>query len=187
MSYNDLREFFDPDLHLPINGKAYTIHTPNAADGLRLRALLSADDVVLTNTDELAEIAKLFGATVEDDGHLAGGIWQQMNDDGISWPEIIHAGRTALMHYGLSADHGAIYWRTGMDGVLGNPLPPNPDAETGEDPSQPAPAPENAAEPSPVDPAPTAPTTLAEARTAKHTVSVTGSTPNRSKRPRKAS
>ncbi|AEV51983.1 DUF7426 family protein [Prescottella equi] len=187
MPYNDLREFFDPDLHLPINGKTYTIHTPNAADGLRLRAIFADDEQTLTNTDELAEIAKLFGADIDDDGNPTGGVWQQMNDDGISWGEIIHAGRTALMHYGISADFGAIYWRTGMDGVLGNPLPPNPNGETGENPSQSASAPESAEEPSPADPAPTAPTTPAAAHTSKRTASATGSTPNRSKRPRKAS
>lgn len=187
MPYNDLREFFDPDLHLPINGKTYTIHTPNAADGLRLRAIFADDDVIITNTDELNEIAKLFGATIDDDGTVSGGVWQQMNDDGVSWPEIMHAGRTALMHYGLSPEHGAANWQIGMSITSGNPLPPDPNGETGENPSQSASAPESAEEPSPASPAPTAPTTPAAARTSKRTASATGSTPNRSKRPRKAS
>lgn len=122
----DLRDFFDPDLRLPINGKTYTITSPNAEHGLKLRALFSDDERVITDADELAEIAELLGATINDEGVPEGGLWAEMVADGLSWPEILHAGRTGLMYYGLSPLHGGTYWETGMAATAGNPLPPNP-------------------------------------------------------------
>jgi hypothetical protein len=156
----DLREFHDPDLYLPIGGKTYRITSPNAEDGLRLRALFAEPDAKFTDDDQVAEIKRLFGATreprmaevyvydaagepvidsqtglpvteIKDVGNWVGGVWQEMNDDGISWREIMHAGTTAMLHYGQGATLAEIFWETGMGDMEGNRLPPAPETMTG--------------------------------------------------------
>ncbi|NKR94330.1 hypothetical protein GS483_19590 [Rhodococcus hoagii] len=156
----DLREFHDPDLYLPIGGKTYRITSPNAEDGLRLRALFAEPGATFTDDDQVAEIKRLFGATrhehivdvpVFDDegqpvidpatgvqriesrdvGRWVGGVWEEMNADGVSWPEIMHAGTTAMLHYGQGATLAEIYWETGMGDIEGNRLPPAPKTATG--------------------------------------------------------
>lgn len=129
----DLREFHDPHLYLPISGKTYKVESPDAASGLRLRRMLSDPDIRWTDEEEVNELATLLGATVDvdEDGdpRWKGGAWGQMLDDGISWPEIIHAGRTALVYFGQSSALGEIYWETAMTGsASGNKIPPMPEA-----------------------------------------------------------
>lgn len=131
----ELREFHDPHLHLPIGGKTYTVESPDADKGLRLRRMLSDPDVRWTDEEELAELAQLLGATVEldaatGDPRYVGGTWQEMREDGVSWPELVHAGRTALVYFGQSAALGEIYWETALTSA-GNPLPPTPEKAAG--------------------------------------------------------
>jgi hypothetical protein len=131
MGYRDLGEFFDPDLLLPINGKEYRIASPNAEAGLRLRTLFAAPDATTwSDDDELAEVMGLLGATKNDDGEWVGGAWSEMAADGIAWPAIWHAGRTALMHFGMSPTLAEVHWVTGA-GDQGNPTPPAPKAAPG--------------------------------------------------------
>lgn len=127
----DLREFHDPHLYLPIGGKTYKVECPDAARGLELRRMLNDPEIRWTDEEELSELADLLGATIDvnadGDPVYKGGAWGEMVDDGISWPEIVHAGRTALVHYGQSAALGEIYWETALTGASsGNPLPPMP-------------------------------------------------------------
>lgn len=154
----DLRDFYDPSFKLPIGGKTYTIESPNADEGLRIRMLFSDPNTQYTNDDQIAEIAKLMGATwvpklvkipaldplsgepaFDDDGKpletdadwgdYQGGVWGEMRDDGISWPEIVHAGTTALIHYGQGAMLAELYWENGMGDLPGNQLPPEPEGK----------------------------------------------------------
>lgn len=111
MSFVDLDEFFDPGLRLPIGGREYRIESPTAAEGLRLRSLLLGGDP-LDDERELAEIRDLLGATFDE-----------MRAAGVVWPEIMHAGRTALLYFGVS--HAVAEQNWGGDDP-GNPLPPEP-------------------------------------------------------------
>lgn len=152
--FEDLRKFRDPDLILPIGGKQYRIKSPSALEGLRIRQLFAAN--VIGDESELAEIAKILGAhwvpdvrsvhsmdpvtgealldgdgdpiVVEADfGHYEGGVWSQMDADGVTWDEIMHAGRTALIDVGLGRIVAQAQWLSGADdggGGQGNPLPP---------------------------------------------------------------
>lgn len=162
----NLREFFDPDLKLPIGPKTYTIKSPTADEGLRLRLLLSNPDTQLTDEAEVGEYVKLMGAewvpnlrqvplidpiteqqaidedgepvTVEQDfGDYQGGVWSEMLADGITWPEIAHAGRTALIYFGRSTTLGELVWENGLGDMPGNQLPPKPETVTGERSSNP--------------------------------------------------
>ena len=159
MGFQDLSEFFTPGLQLPIRGKTYTIPAVNAADGLRLRLLFSDPTVSLTDEGELKEIMTLLGAewvskvetvnltdpntgvlmiddetgkvmTAEvDRGSYQGGVYQEMADDGLSWDEIMHAGRTAMLNAGMGRTVAEVHWETGLaDDASGNPLPPDPGA-----------------------------------------------------------
>lgn len=155
MAFSDLADHFDPGLKLPIRGKVYEIPAPNAHDGLRLRMLFQQQGIGLSDQGELAEIMRLLGATWEprmvmvdvvdpatgaittdedgnpqqteiDQGQYVGGIYQQMADDGVSWTEIMHAGRTALLDAGLGRTMAETHWLTGLADAPGNQYPPKP-------------------------------------------------------------
>lgn len=107
----DLREFHDPHLHLPINGKTYTVKAPTADLGLRIKrhtASGSADQGA-----EIRFIAELLGAEYDPDtDEMSGGLWDEMNADGVPYNEIVHVGNTALAHYGVSPEFGELWWET---------------------------------------------------------------------------
>lgn len=152
MGFDDLSKFFSPGLSLPIRGKTYRIPAPTAEDGLRLK-LSFENNLQLSDSSELAEIMKLLGAEwvpneedvpvlnakceiiVDDDGEpvmrtidrgtYVGGIYGEMAADGLSWDEIMHAGRTALLDAGVGRTLAEVHWQTGL-GDRGNPLPPDP-------------------------------------------------------------
>lgn len=163
MGFKDLSEFMDPGLVLPIRGKNYKIPAPSAAQGLRLHLLMQDPTASYTDQGELKEIMELFGAKwvpnlvdvdvydpetgqpIEgDDGEIVtrevdygtykGGVLDEMMDDGISWPEMMHAGRIAMFDAGQGRAIAEIMWTTVMD-QAGNPLPPKPgDTETEPEP-----------------------------------------------------
>lgn len=152
MGFDDLSKFFTPGLALPIRGKTYVIPAPSAEEGLRIK--LSFDNnLKMSDTTELEQIMQLLGAewvpnevdvpvidardniVVDDDGNpvmrtvdqgtYVGGIYSEMASDGLSWEEIMHAGRTALLDAGVGRTLAEVHWQTGL-GDRGNPLPPDP-------------------------------------------------------------
>lgn len=114
MAFDELREFFDPALVLPIGGVEYRVESPTAREGLRLRLLLGDDGATLGDEQEVTEWTALLGPSLE-----------RMRSDGVAWPEIVHAGRTALLYFGMSAGVGLKHWERGSGGP-GNSLPPDP-------------------------------------------------------------
>ncbi|WP_336819016.1 DUF7426 family protein [Gordonia sp. MMO-8] len=165
MTFQDLREFHDPDLLLPIGGKEYRIPQPDAARGLEIRQLFASD--VLNEATELEHIMDILGAVwvpdvqqvhvlnpitglpeLDDDGEPIvdekdfgkwdGGVWSEMVEAGITWEEIMHAGRTAMIDVGMGRVVAETHWVNGMVPSLGLPdiegqLPEN-------DPGNPLPA-----------------------------------------------
>ena len=144
-----------PGISLPIRGKTYFIPAPTGEDGLRLTMLMADPGTTFTDYGELTEIMRLLGAewvpqpvsvdlhdpetglpvldadgqivTVQKDrGHWSGGVYQQMIDDGLSWQEISHAGRTALIDVGQGREIAERTWEMVGDDA-GNPLPPTPE------------------------------------------------------------
>lgn len=107
----DLREFHDPHLHLPIAGKTYTVHAPTADLGLRIKRHTSSG--VADPKQEVAFVAELLGATYDPEtDEMSGGLWDEMNADGVPYDEILHVGNTALAHYGVSPEFGVLWWET---------------------------------------------------------------------------
>lgn len=107
----DLADLMDPALHLPIAGTDYAIEC-TAWQGLHLQRIFS-DGLSLNDERERAEIVQMLGTT-----------YQQMLDDGLSWPKIAVAGRTAIFWFGHSEKLGQAIWEGG--GLPGNPIPPSP-------------------------------------------------------------
>jgi len=97
MALKDLDSFFRPDLMLPIRGKVYTVPSPDGTEGPRLRNVIL--DNGLPPTEQIDEAIKVLGPA-----------FAEMVDDGVPWTMILHAGRTALLHYGMSPDMGEIHW-----------------------------------------------------------------------------
>lgn len=117
----DLREFYDPDLHLPIDGHVYTVKCPSADLGLRLRAAVVNG---IKQDEELQFIAELLGAVYDPEtDRFHGGLWDEMSNNNVSLEEALHVGNTALAHYGVSAEFGEYWWETRL-GKEHEPLVP---------------------------------------------------------------
>lgn len=91
---------FDPDLHLPIRGKTYTVVAPTSFEQFQeIRRMVITEG--LPAVEQIDQTIAVLGDTAE-----------QMFADEIPTPMILHAGRTALLHFGWSPDMGAMYWQT---------------------------------------------------------------------------
>lgn len=108
---DDLDALMDPVLRLPIRGVEYRVSC-SAHQGLRATRLI-ATGLRLNDDEERTELIAILGDT-----------YQTMVDAGLSWPIIVHCGRTALFHFGHSEAAGEKYWKS-VD-VSGNPIPPSP-------------------------------------------------------------
>lgn len=112
----DLAEVFDPSLRLPIRGKTYVVPAPSAAVGTRLMSLavISAAAVIDEDAEKLQDALQLTDEQETDFIKLAlGSAFDEMNDDGLPYAFIEHAGNTAWMHWCFGADAGTAYWESG--------------------------------------------------------------------------
>lgn len=155
MGFQDLSEFFDPSLKLPVRGKVYTIPEASAATGIRLRQMVALRG--MTRVDEQREALQLLGAewvmetvdvyvwdpktnmqVLDKDGKpvtekqsigkWAGGLFDEMSNDGLTIEEIEHIGMTALLKTLNGLEEAEKYWATGLTERqavdAGNPEPP---------------------------------------------------------------
>ena len=105
MAYKDLDTFFDPDLQLPIKGRKYRIPAPLWEEAKRLREVVGAEGI--PPVEQIDEAIKVLGPAFDD-----------MVEDNIPWPMILHAGRTAICHYGFNPDMAEIHWQMSHLGKL---------------------------------------------------------------------
>ncbi|MET4611057.1 hypothetical protein ABIC28_002038 [Rhodococcus sp. PvR044] len=94
----DLDTFFDPDLHLPIRGKTYRVTAPTADEFEHVQELAISDSIPAA--EQTAEAIKVLGDA-----------YGEMKADGIPWPMILHAGRTAILHFGFTPDMAEVHWQ----------------------------------------------------------------------------
>ena len=107
----DLREFHDPNLHLPIDGTVYTVKSPNAELGLEIKRFTA--DPESDPAEEIYYVAKLLGAEYDKDTDtMRGGLWDEMVANGVPYEECMHVGNTAMAHYGVSPEFGEMWWET---------------------------------------------------------------------------
>lgn len=136
---DDLSEFFDPDLYLPIRGNLYRIPEPSAKVALRIQQVAARGGFLAD--EEKRQAMELLGATwvadaetvkipvtvdgrqqfdetgrelyVEETiGRWEGGVYQEMVDAGIGLDEIEHAGVTAVVKAAFGLDRAEEYWQT---------------------------------------------------------------------------
>lgn len=98
MALKDLDTFFEPDLQLPIRGKQYTVPAPDFDEAKRLREEVVANSA-LPAPAQTHEAINILGPALDE-----------MVADNLPWPMILHAGRTAIAHYGASPDIAEIHW-----------------------------------------------------------------------------
>lgn len=123
----DLREFHDPNLHLPIRGKDVIIPSPTANEGLRIKRHMYEGGS--TPQDEVRMIATIFHADYDEDtDEIHGGVWDELNDMGLSLQEVMHVGNTALAHFGVGEAFGEFWWENRL-GKEGEPLIPEAASE----------------------------------------------------------
>ncbi|WP_432679325.1 DUF7426 family protein [Rhodococcus pyridinivorans] len=98
MALKDLTETgFDPDLHLPIRGKRYTVPAPDYETAKKMREQTTAEG--LPPVEQIDQAIAALGPAFDE-----------MVADGIPWPMILHAGRTTILHFGFSPDMAEIHW-----------------------------------------------------------------------------
>ncbi|MCD2116802.1 MULTISPECIES: DUF7426 family protein [Rhodococcus] len=98
MALKDLTETgFDPDLHLPIRGKQYTVPAPDYETAKAMREQTTAEG--LPPVEQINQAITALGPAFDE-----------MVADGIPWPMILHAGRTTILHFGFSPDMAEIHW-----------------------------------------------------------------------------
>jgi hypothetical protein len=101
MPFQDLDEFFDPSLHLPIRGKVYEVPSPDAETGLFCQRLMaSAAKAVIGEEVSDSEVERIkLGDKEELDLYerLLGPAWGEMFTDKLPWAYIQHAGTTCLV------------------------------------------------------------------------------------------
>ncbi|WP_285183900.1 hypothetical protein [Rhodococcus sp. MEB032] len=110
--YIDLDESgFDPDLHLPIRGKWYTVPSPHTwEDTKRLRQRIVESG--LPPVEQVDDALTILGAVRDPEtGELEpAGVLAEMTADNLPWPIILHAGRTAQLHFGYSPEMAEAHW-----------------------------------------------------------------------------
>lgn len=118
MAYKDLDTFFDPDLHLPIKGNWYTVPAPGAEECFALRERVAQEGV--PPNEQVEDALLILGAERDEETsklELAG-VVAEMVADNITWPMILHAGRTAQLHFGFSPDMAEAHWSLAQLGKL---------------------------------------------------------------------
>ncbi|EPH40334.1 hypothetical protein ABT390_13505 [Streptomyces aurantiacus] len=114
MAFEALDELLDETLILPIGGRRYTIPAPSADTGLRVQTIVQAAAVAASGgqVDEEA-----LGDAAEGDLYrdLLGDAYDEMLDNGVTWPALKHAARTAIAWVVQDKAAAERVWSSGGD------------------------------------------------------------------------
>lgn len=113
--FQDVAEFLEDELHLPIKGKVYDIPPVDALTGLRYQRLLLLARLVAVGEqltdDDLAELR------LDDKNQealyrrlLTDAVFDQMIADGVSWKHLERAGNTAVAFFVEGEDAAQAVW-----------------------------------------------------------------------------
>ncbi|WP_433355635.1 DUF7426 family protein [Microtetraspora malaysiensis] len=126
--FQDLDEFFDDSLPLPIGGKWYRIPAPDAEVGLLCQRLMhagmAAEPGEPVDDPKLNELASV---VLNDDQErdlyqrVLGPVFDELRADGVTWPKIQHVGATATVWVAAGKEAAAKVWAAG--GVGEAPAP----------------------------------------------------------------
>jgi hypothetical protein len=121
MGFEDLDQFLDDGLDLPVGGVTYRIPAPDAMLGLWCQRLCAAGFAVSRGEEPPGNLPKAPDLNLDDeDEHalyrrLCGDAWDQMIKAGVSWPKLQVVGTTVLLWVGLGQQTAEAYWRSGGD------------------------------------------------------------------------
>lgn len=112
--FEELDDFLDDSLTLPINGRDYVIPAVPGKDGLWAQRVL--EEVERAKKDGDADAGRL------DDGderllyqRMLGPVFDEMLDDGVTWQRISHAAMTVFFWTTSSRETAEKYWKSGGD------------------------------------------------------------------------
>lgn len=124
----DLRDFFNPNLVCRINGTEFTVPAPTAEEGLHLHMLINDPDKA-AQANDFDIINRLFrGDDTNSDQKLAegkvptGGLWDELWDGGVTFPEAMHLGMTAVMYFSVGEDAAVGVWESVGKGITADPM-----------------------------------------------------------------
>ncbi|MEV0445965.1 hypothetical protein AB0I84_31500 [Streptomyces spectabilis] len=114
MAFEALDELLDETLVLPIGGRHYTIPAPSAEIGLRVQAIVQAAAVAASGGDINTTV---LGDADEVDLYrdVLGTAYEQMLADGITWPALKAAARTAVVWIVQDKATAERVWAAGGD------------------------------------------------------------------------
>ncbi|GAA2298283.1 hypothetical protein GCM10010402_66100 [Actinomadura luteofluorescens] len=112
--FEELEEFIDDTLPLPIHGKTYVIPAVDGKTGVWAQKILAeierakdagqADAGKLNDGDERILIERMLGPVLDE-----------MVEDEVKWPRISHAGMTVFFWTVVDRAAAAKYWKSGGD------------------------------------------------------------------------
>ncbi|MFD0478000.1 hypothetical protein ACFQ0B_64935 [Nonomuraea thailandensis] len=121
--FQDLDEFFDDTLPLPVGGKWYVVPPPDAEVGLLCQRLMNAslaaeqgDTVDDPKLNELVEVVLNDDEERDLYQRILGPVWDELHADKVKWPRIQHVGATALVWVAAGKDAAAKIWASGGSG-----------------------------------------------------------------------
>lgn len=116
--FQDLDEFYEDHLTLPIGGVDYVIPSPTAELGLAVERLvmrggkITDEDAVLLNDDQERDLY----------GRLLGPAWELMHANDVAWSKIQHAGKTTMIWIAMGQEAAERAW---LGKALTDPPPEN--------------------------------------------------------------
>lgn len=118
MAFDDLDQYFDDTLSLPVGGKTYVIAGPDAETGLFCQRLMTAGVAASAGLPTPASMPDL---KMDDDAETAfyrrilGDVYDQLVADGVSWPKIQIVAQTAFFWIASGKEMAEAFWRSGGD------------------------------------------------------------------------
>lgn len=112
-TFQDLEEFFDDTLPLPIAGKTYVVPPPDAETGIKMKAHFELGLRIMSGEVDPEE------GDLDDDEErdlyqqALGPVYQEMLDDGVNWPKLKRAGMTAFYWIVGETSMAERFWATG--------------------------------------------------------------------------
>lgn len=116
--FQDLDNFFDSALELPIGGKVYRIESPTAEVGLYVQRLMEAAAWINDGQLPPGEAPKL---KLDDNEEVnlyetvMGAAMAEMQTDGVPWAKIMLAAQTAFIWIGAGDAAAEAFWTSGGD------------------------------------------------------------------------
>lgn len=123
MSFQDLEDFLDTSLRLPVKGKTYVVPPPSIATGVWCTQLLetAAKAQGLKDGEELPD-ADVEALMLDDDEEknlykrILGPVYQELVDDNVEWPYLTHMGQTVFFWITADKARAEKFWKSGGRG-----------------------------------------------------------------------